>query len=66
METGSLEVGDAVYVIGVTTGVVEDTVRELRVDLAPVPSVSKGQLFSMPVGTPIRRSDKLYKICPVT
>lgn len=61
MQSGSLSVGDQILIIGPTTGVVEMTVQELRVNLQPVEKTEKGQVFSMPVNQPIRRSDKIYK-----
>ena len=62
LETGELNIGDDIYIIGPTTGVYEDTVKELRFDLQPVEKVEKGQLFSMPTNVLVRRNDKLYKI----
>jgi putative protease len=62
METGELRKGDEVLIVGPTTGVVEDRVREIRVDLHPVEQVEKGSYFSIAVPHKIRRSDKLYKI----
>ena len=56
-----LNVGDTVIFIGQTTGALEVTVSELRLDLAPVPSVKKGDVFSMPVPTVVRRGDKVYR-----
>ena len=60
MEAGELHVGDEVVVTGPTTGALIFTVKELRVDLKPVESVKKGDLFSMPVPEKVRPSDKLY------
>ena len=63
METGTLKVGDEVLILGPTTGVLEiEKVEELRVDLLPVQETVKGQLFSMKIGSTIRRNDKLYKL----
>jgi putative protease len=62
METGMLQKGDEVLITGPTTGVVEDCIREIRVDLHPVEQVEKGSRFSITVPHKIRRSDKLYKI----
>jgi putative protease len=62
METGVLQKGDEVLIIGPTTGVVEDRIHEMRVDLQPVEQVEKGSCFSIAVPHKIRRSDKLYKI----
>ena len=60
MEAGELRVGDEVVITGPTTGALIFKVKELRFDLKPVESVSKGQLFSMPVPQKVRPSDKLY------
>jgi putative protease len=62
METGMLQKGDEILITGPTTGVVEDCIREMRVDLHLVEQVEKGDCFSMAVPHKIRRSDKLYKI----
>lgn len=62
METGILQVGDKILVTGPTTGVVEAEVKEIRVDLKPVPETKKGEYFSVQVNQKIRRSDKLYKL----
>jgi len=62
METGSLCIGDRIMIIGPTTGVIEKTVNEIRVDLKPVNKTKKGELFSMSIDEKIRKSDKLYKI----
>jgi putative protease len=62
METGVLQKGDEILIVGPTTGVVEDRIREMRVDLQPVEQVGKGSCFSIATPYKIRRSDKLYKI----
>ncbi|MGQ1945585.1 peptidase U32 family protein [Geofilum sp. OHC36d9] len=62
LETQHLKVGDQILITGPTTGVVEMTVPELRVDLKPVDEVTKGDRFSMPVNEKIRRNDKLFRI----
>ena len=61
METGELQVGDEVAVIGPTTGVIECKIEEIRVDRKPVEKTKKGERFSIPLKETIRRSDKLYK-----
>ena len=62
METQDLKVGDDIMIIGPTTGVYEDKVSEIRVDLKPVESTEKGELCSIPVKDVIRRGDKVYKV----
>ncbi len=64
LETRDLKVGDEILITGPTTGAVEMTVPELRVDLNPVDEVKRGDRFSMPVEVKIRRADKLFKIVP--
>lgn len=62
VENGTLEVGDQILIIGPTTGVIETTVSELRVDDAPRSKAKKGDRCSLPVGKVVRRSDKVYKL----
>lgn len=61
IESHDLQVGDEVLVQGPTTGTIQFTVPEIRVDLNPVQKVEKGTLFSMAVPEKIRRGDKFYK-----
>ena len=61
VESGSLEPGDDVLITGPSTGVVEDTVKEVRLEYDPVPRASKGDLCSIPVSAgKVRRGDKVY------
>lgn len=62
LETGELGIGDEYVVLGPTTGVYEDTVTEIRVDLQRVDKAVKGDLFSIPTNKTLRRGDKLYKL----
>lgn len=62
LESGELEIGDEIMVSGPTTGLVQLKVEELRYQNKAVSSVSRGAVFSMPVGEKIRSSDKLYKL----
>lgn len=62
METGTLKVGDEIIITGPTTGVIETTVEEIRVNLEPVEETQKGEYFSIKVPEKVRRSDKLFKI----
>lgn len=64
IETGSLEVGDQIMIIGPTSGVIETTVKELRVDEKSCTSATKGERCSLPVPEVVRRSDKVYKLIP--
>lgn len=68
IESASLKKGDSILIIGPSTGVVEMTVPEIRVDLKEAPMADKGTYCSIPVdaalleqcGGKLRRSDKVY------
>ena len=49
VESYSLKVGDKILIIGPTSGCVEYTVPEIRVDLKPVEEASKGTFCSIPI-----------------
>lgn len=61
-ESHSLSVGDDIMVTGPTTGYVETTVEELRVNGIPVTKVERGTSFTVGIPEKIRPSDKLYKV----
>ncbi|MFO7852564.1 MAG: peptidase U32 family protein [Bacteroidota bacterium] len=61
LETGSLKKGEEILIIGPTTGVIEYRVDELRVDDRLVDRAGRGESFSIPVRTFLRRSDKIYR-----
>jgi U32 family peptidase len=61
LETGNLEKGETMLIIGPTTGVIELTVEELRdQDTQPADKALKGTLCSIPSSVMLRRSDKVY------
>ncbi len=62
VETRPLRVGDEVMVIGATTGCVQFTVEDMRLEFEPVEEAPKGARCSVavPAGTKVRRGDKLY------
>jgi len=62
LEAGTLKIGDYILITGPTTGMVETKVREIRVNLKNVSAAKKGENFSIPVDSIVRRSDKLYKV----
>ena len=62
IEAGTLSPGDEVVITGPTTGVIQLTVEEIRVDDRKVESVSKGTRCSFAVERKVRRSDKLYRL----
>lgn len=61
LETGELRKGDELLIIGPTTGVVNYTVNEIRLDDRVTTSAPKGVSCSVPVDTFLRRSDKVYR-----
>lgn len=64
VEASTISLGENVVIMGPTTGVVETTIEEIRVDLKPVEIAEKGNLCSIRVDR-IRRNDKLYKMVDV-
>ena len=61
IEASPLAVGDEILWMGETTGVVEQSVGEIRLDEKSVESVKQGDICSIKVeGGEIRRGDKLY------
>lgn len=62
METQDLNIGDNIMIIGPTTGVYEDQISEIRVDLKSVNASVKGELCSIPTKDVVRRGDKVYKV----
>jgi putative protease len=62
VETGEVMLGDQVMITGPTTGVMELTIEEMRVNFVPVEKATKGECFSLAVPDRIRRADKLYKM----
>ncbi len=65
LESHDLQVGDEFRILGETTGVYEDLVEELRLELEPVKKVVKGDIFSIKTKELVRRGDKLYKVVEV-
>jgi len=61
VEAGELHIGDNVLIIGPSTGCLEKTVTEIRVDLKSVPAARQGDLCSIPIAEHLRRSDKIYR-----
>lgn len=64
-EAGTLSVDDKIIIIGPSTGVIEQDVKEIRVDLNAKNTVRAGDRFSIPVSRKVRRADKLYKLSPL-
>jgi U32 family peptidase len=61
IEAHPLKTGDDILIIGPTTGVLEEKVSEIWLDERKVEKSEKGELCTIPVGTFLRPSDKLYK-----
>lgn len=60
IESGQLQKGDNILIIGPTTGVLEYEVEEIRYDLSPVLEARKGQRVSIPVPQKVRPNDRIY------
>jgi len=61
LENRDMTRGDVILITGPTTGVVEYSVGEIRVDLKETEKAYKGELCSIKVNEYLRRSDKIYK-----
>jgi putative protease len=61
LENGDLQKGENILISGPTTGVVEYTTDEIRVDLKVTEKAKKGELCSIKTPDYLRRSDKVYK-----
>jgi putative protease len=61
LENGDLSTGDTILITGPTSGVVELTTDEIRVDLRVTERAQKGELCSIKTKDSLRRSDKVYK-----
>ncbi len=61
-ESQSLMIGDEIMITGPTTGYIQMTVEEIRLDGIFTDKVKKGDVFSIRVKDKIRPSDKLYKM----
>lgn len=62
VEAGNLAVGQEFIITGPSTGVVEGTVSEIRIDFVEMQDAVKGSIMSMPVPSRVRKGDKLYKM----
>ena len=62
VESGSLTLGEEIIISGPSTGIIQLTVDEIRIDKIIADKVEKGQFFSIKTPQIIRRSDKLYKL----
>ena len=60
IENVDLHVGDKILVTGTTTGALIQHVDEIRFDLEPVQTATRGQHISIKVNERVRPNDKLY------
>ena len=60
IENEDLHVGDKILITGVTTGALIQTTDEIRFDLVPVQTATRGQHISIKVNEKVRPNDKLY------
>ena len=60
IENIDLHVGDKILITGTTTGALIQHVDEIRFDLEPVQTASRGQHISIKVNERVRPNDKLY------
>ncbi|MDE7101666.1 MAG: U32 family peptidase, partial [Bacteroidales bacterium] len=65
VEAANIKPGDKYVIIGQTTGVYEDTVKEIRMDDVPVGESVQGTYCSLKTQSEVHRGDKLYRVDPV-
>ncbi|MCD7963347.1 MAG: U32 family peptidase [Rikenellaceae bacterium] len=65
IEATVLDKGDEVIILGETSGVIEFTTDEIRVDLIKTERAEKGVRCSIMTPLKVRRGDKLYKLIAV-
>jgi putative protease len=61
VENGEMKKGDTILIIGPTTGVIEYSVNEIRVDLKETETARQGENCSIKITDYLRRSDKIYR-----
>ena len=64
IENADLHVGDKILITGTTTGAIIQPCDEIRYDLQPVPTATRGQHISIKVNDRVRVNDKLYVLLP--
>jgi len=61
IDAGVLSLGDEIRILGVTTGVYEGVISELRdIDMKPIERAKKGDTVTFPVTERVRVNDALY------
>ncbi|MBK8807582.1 MAG: U32 family peptidase [Bacteroidales bacterium] len=66
LQTGDLQLNDKIIITGPTTGVIEMTLNEIRVDFQNVEIAKKGEQVSILVDERVRRNDKLFVVKKAT
>lgn len=64
IEAQQLRKDDQILITGPTTGVIETTVKSMRVDDQEVDVAPRGSEVTFTIDDVIRASDKLYKVVP--
>ncbi|MFA7277685.1 MAG: peptidase U32 family protein [Candidatus Gracilibacteria bacterium] len=62
VQATNLEKGEEYAIMGKITGVLEDTVNEMKVEDAPVEKAKQGDVLTIPVRRLVHRNDKMYVI----
>ncbi|MCQ2976128.1 MAG: U32 family peptidase [Bacteroidales bacterium] len=60
INTGKISVGSKIFIIGPSTGTLEITISEIRLNDIQVDTAVKGDVVSIPVPERVRKNDKLY------
>ena len=64
--TGKVSVGDDYVIIGETTGVVDGTIEQMRLDEGEVDIAKPKDVFSIRVPKKVRKNDKVYLMKTLT
>ena len=62
LEAGDIALGDTLYLIGETSGVIEITVDSIYKDKVPVDSAQKGDKVTIPCPSKVRLRDQIYQV----
>lgn len=65
LEAQHIKKGDEIIITGPTTGVIESTLSQLRVNDKDCEQAKRGDEITFPINEKVRPSDKLYKLVPV-
>ncbi len=65
IDTNELSVGDEINIVGPTTGVYEDKIQEIRLELKAVKKAGKGNAVSFKTKELVRRGDLVYKLIEI-